>query len=151
MTGKATIEPAVVERDLDAIADIARVSFDHPWTRAMFAQELATQPLSRSYVFRTADGAIAGFCTSWLIVDELHINSIAVRPDFRGQGIGRRLLAFVLEEARARGARRAMLEVRASNTAAIALYSSFGFTTEAVRKGYYPDPPEDAFVLTRNL
>ncbi|MGE5814279.1 MAG: ribosomal protein S18-alanine N-acetyltransferase [Acidobacteriota bacterium] len=147
----SSIEPAIVERDLDAIAEIAQASFTNSWTRAMFAQELATPPLSRSYVYRTAEGAVVGFCTSWLIVDELHINTIAVRPEFRGKGIGRQLLAFLLNEARGHGARRAMLEVRASNTAAIALYSSFGFTTEAIRKGYYPNPPEDALVLARAI
>jgi ribosomal-protein-alanine N-acetyltransferase len=148
---KCTIEPANAERDLDAIAEIAQVSFTNAWTRTMFAQELATQPLSRSYVFRTTEGAVAGFCTCWLVLDELHINTIAVRPELRGQGIGRQLLAYVLDDARAHGAQRVMLEVRASNAAAIALYSAFGFTTESVRKGYYPNPPEDALVLTRAI
>jgi ribosomal-protein-alanine N-acetyltransferase len=117
----------------------------------MFAEELSMQPLSRSYVFRRADGEVAGFCTSWLVVDELHINTIAVRPELRGQGIGRRLLAYVLDEARAQGARRALLEVRASNAAAIKLYTAFGFTLDAVRKGYYPNPPDDALVLSREI
>jgi ribosomal-protein-alanine N-acetyltransferase len=145
------IEPAVLGRDLDAIAEIARSSFPHPWTRAMFAQELSTQPLSRSYVFRTAEGAVAGFCTCWLIVDELHINAIAVRPQYRRQGIARQLLAHVLDDARAQGAKHAVLEVRASNSAAIRLYDTFGFATDSIRKGYYPDPPEDALVLSRTL
>lgn len=148
---KSTIEPADVGRDLDAIAEIAQASFSNPWTRTMFAQELATQPLSRSYVFRTGDGIVAAFCTCWLIIDELHINTIAVRPEFRGRGIARRLLTFVLEDARKAGARRAILEVRASNAAAIGLYSAFGFATETVRKGYYPNPPEDALVLSREI
>jgi ribosomal-protein-alanine N-acetyltransferase len=148
---RASIEAANLDRDLDAIAEIARISFANPWTRAMFAQELTTQPLSRSYVFRIDEGQVVGFCTAWLVVDELHINTMAVRPEFRGQGVGRQLLAYVLDEARAMGARRAALEVRASNTAAIALYSAFGFTTEMVRKGYYPHPPEDALVLSREI
>jgi len=145
------IERVVIERDLDAIAEIARASLPHPWTRAMFAQELSAQPLSRSYVLRTADGIVAGFCTCWLILDELHINTIAVRPEFRRQGIARQIVAHVLDEARAQGARRAMLEVRASNSAAIRLYDTCGFATDSVRKGYYPDPPEDALVLARAL
>lgn len=148
---KAIIEPLIVERDLDAIAEIARLSFANPWTRAMFAQELSTQPLSRSYVCRTSDGIVAAFCTAWLVVDELHINTIAVRPEFRRQGIGRQLLAYVLDVAHGQGASRVLLEVRASNTAAIELYSDFGFTIDGVRKGYYPSPPEDALVLSRRL
>ena len=148
---KCTIERAVVDRDLDAIAEIAQASFANPWTRAMFAQELSTQPLSLSYVFRGEEGSVRAFCTCWLVIDELHINTIAVRPEFRRQGIGRQLLAFVLNDARIQGARRATLEVRASNVEAIGLYSSFGFTTEAVRKGYYPNPSEDALVLARTI
>lgn len=146
-----TIEAVVAERDLDAIAEIARLSFPQPWTRDMFAQELGTQPLSRSFVYRTGDGTVAAFCTSWLVMDELHINTIAVRPEFRRRGIGRRLLAYVLDEARRQGARRTLLEVRRSNVAAIRLYRAFGFTVDAVRKEYYPNPPEDALVLARTL
>ncbi len=145
------IEPVSLERDLDAIAAIARASFPHPWTRDMFAQELSAQPLSRSYVLRTAEEQVAAFCTCWLIMDELHINTIAVDPGRRRQGLARELLAHVLGDARAQGAKRALLEVRASNAAAIRLYETFGFTTDTVRKGYYPDPPEDALVLSRTL
>lgn len=142
------VEPVSLERDLDAIAAIARVSFPHPWTRDMFAQELSSQPLSRSYVLRGADGTVAAFCTCWLILDELHVNTIAVAPARRRQGLARELLAHVFAEARQSGAKRALLEVRASNAPAIRLYETFGFTTETVRKGYYPDPPEDALVLS---
>lgn len=145
------IESVSLERDLDAIAAIARASFAHPWTRDMFAQELSAQPLSRSHVLRTPEGQVAAFCTCWLVIDELHINTIAVDPPRRRQGLARQLLAHVLQDARKHGARRALLEVRASNVAAIRLYEAFGFTTEMVRKGYYPDPPEDALVLSRPL
>ncbi len=150
MSGCA-IEPVSIERDLDAITAIAQASFPHPWTREMFAQELSSQPLSRSYVLRTADGEVAAFCTCWLVIDELHINTIAVDPSRRRQGYARDLLAHVLREAKRSEAKRALLEVRASNTAAIRLYEAFGFTTESVRKGYYPSPPEDALVLSRLL
>lgn len=145
------IEPAVPERDLDDIADIARASFSNPWTRDMFARELEQQLLSRSYVLRAADDRVAAFCTCWLVVDELHINTMAVRPEFRRQGLGRRLLEHVLADAVRQGASRATLEVRRSNAAAIALYEAFGFAVEAVRQDYYPNPPEDALILTRAL
>jgi ribosomal-protein-alanine N-acetyltransferase len=145
------IEPVSLERDLDAIAAIARASFARPWTRDMFAQELSTQPLSRSYVLRTEAGEVAAFCTCWLVIDELHINTIAVDPSHRRRGLARELLAHVLADARSMGARRALLEVRASNVAAIGLYEAFGFTADTIRKGYYPAPPEDALVLSRSL
>lgn len=143
------IDPVSLERDLDAIAAIAHASFPHPWTRDMFAQELSAQPLSRSYVLRTPEGEVAAFCTCWLVIDELHINTIAVAPEHRRQGLARELLEYVLNDARKHGAKRAFLEVRRSNVAAIRLYKRFGFATESVRKGYYPDPPEDALVLSR--
>jgi [ribosomal protein S18]-alanine N-acetyltransferase len=144
-----TIDP---EADLDAVAEIARLSFPNPWTRAMFAQELALGRISRSYVVRTPAQRVAAFCTCWIIVDELHINTVAVHPACRRAGLARALMAHVLADAIAAGARRATLEVRRSNTAAIELYHGLGFETEAVRPAYYPgDPAEDALILSRAL
>jgi ribosomal-protein-alanine N-acetyltransferase len=145
------IEPVVLDRDLEAIAEIAQESFPNPWTRVMLAQELAQMPLAFSYVLRTDEEPVAAFCTCWLVVDELHINTLAVRPRLRRRGLARSLLDRVLAEARARGAVRVMLEVRRSNEAAIHLYGALGFEVQAVRAGYYPNPPEDALVLGRAL
>jgi ribosomal-protein-alanine N-acetyltransferase len=145
------IEPVALDRDLDAIAEIARASFPNPWSRDMFAQELTRQPLSRSCVLRTDAHPVAAFCTCWLVIDELQINTIAVRPELRRRGLARMLLEHVLRDAAARGATRVLLEVRRSNVAAIKLYEDMGFSTESVRAGYYPNPPEDALVLTRAL
>jgi ribosomal-protein-alanine N-acetyltransferase len=148
---REAIEPVDLHRDLDAIVEIARESFSNPWTREMFAQELSSQPLSKSYVVRTAADPVAAFCTCWLVLDELHINTVAVRPALRQQGIARRLMEYVLRDAAGAGATRALLEVRRSNTAAIALYQSLGFSTEAVRQDYYSKPLEDALLLSRQL
>ncbi len=145
------IEPVTSETDLDAIVEIARASFANPWSREMFDQEISRQPLARSYVLRTGDHAVAAFCTCWLVIDELHVNTIAVRPELRRQGLARLLLDHALRDAAAHGATRALLEVRRSNTAALKFYENMGFSTESVRKGYYPSPPEDALVLVRDL
>ncbi len=145
------IEPVSLDRDLDAIAAIARESFPNPWSRDMFAQELSQQPLTRSYVLRTDAYPVAAFCTCWLVIDELHINTVAVRPELRRRGLARLLLDHVLRDAASRGATRALLEVRRSNAAALRLYEKMGFSTESVRAGYYPNPPEDALVLVRTL
>jgi ribosomal-protein-alanine N-acetyltransferase len=145
------IEPVNLQRDLDAIAEIARQSFPNPWTREMFAQELSQQPLARGYVLRSPEDTVAAFCTCWLVVDELHINTVAVRPELRRQGLARMLLEYVFREASARGARHVLLEVRRSNVAAIRLYEELGFAVEAVRAGYYPSPSEDALILGRTL
>ena len=85
----------------------------------------------------------------WLIVDELHIHSIAVDPGFQRKGIAKALLQRVLEEARSQGATSSTLEVRASNQPALALYQKLGFKTEAVRPAYYQNPAEDALILWR--
>lgn len=91
--------------------------------------------------------ALAGFIVSRLIAGELHINNVAVRPEFRRQRIAARLLAALLREAKKQHARLAFLEVRAGNTAAQGLYQSCGFRLSGRRKGYYNNPAEDALLM----
>jgi len=145
-----TIELIGGAEDLDAVLDVDAASFTRPWTRAMYEAEFLNQPSSRLYVLRAAAERVAGYCAVWLIVDELHINNIAVRPELRGQGMGSALLARVLEEAAQAGARRATLEVRRSNDAARRLYERFGFRIAGVRRDYYTHPTEDALILWRD-
>lgn len=144
-----TIELLAGADDLEAVLEVDAASFTRPWTRAMYEAEFLNQPTSRLYVLRTSDQRVAGYCAVWVIVDELHINNIAVRPELRGQGIGSALLARVLEEAVQTGARRATLEVRRSNDAARRLYERFGFRIAGVRRDYYTHPTEDALILWR--
>jgi ribosomal-protein-alanine N-acetyltransferase len=84
-----------------------------------------------------------------VVGDELHINNLAVDPHWRRRGIARTLLDAALERGRVRGARRAFLEVRASNVEALALYRRHGFEAAGIRKGYYDHPVEDAVVMRR--
>jgi ribosomal-protein-alanine N-acetyltransferase len=147
----AVIEPVSKEADLDAIAEIANASFARPWSRDMFARELTHGSISRAYVLRTPEYPVAAFCTCWLVVDELHINTLAVRPECRRRGLGRALMAYVLSQAREKGALRATLEVRRANEPALRLYESLGFTVESIRRNYYPEPPDDALVLSSTL
>jgi ribosomal-protein-alanine N-acetyltransferase len=93
---------------------------------------------------------VAGFCAFWLVFDEIHINNVAMRPDFRERGIGTALLRRVLADARQLGARRATLEVRASNERARRLYERLGFYVAGVRRNYYTNPVEDALILWRD-
>lgn len=143
-----TIELAT-ERDLDALADIHRESFTSAWTREMFAQELRQPALSRVHVLRLPDGTVAGFCVSWTVADELHINALAVRAAHRRRGLATMLLRAVLRDAASRGAARATLDVRASNVAALALYRRLGFDIAATRRDYYTNPVESALILWR--
>jgi ribosomal-protein-alanine N-acetyltransferase len=145
-----TIDLIAGPEDLDGVLDVDAASFTRPWTRAMYEAEFLNQPASRLYVLRTPGERVAGYCAVWLIVDELHINNIAVRPELRGQGMGSALLARVLEEAAHAGVRRATLEVRRSNDAARRLYERFGFRIAGVRRDYYTHPTEDALILWRD-
>ena len=143
------IEQLTSDDDLDAVAALEVASFTNPWTREMLARELTQSDVARVYVLRAPGHRVAAFCACWLIFDELHINTLAVEASLRRQGLARRLLAHVLEEAAAAGIQRATLEVRRSNEAALRLYERLGFTVAAVRPRYYSHPEEDALVLWR--
>jgi len=132
--------------DLDAILALDEVCFHRPWTRAEYERELQDPARSFLYVVRV-DGTVVGYCSFWRIFDEIHLNNFAVHPSMRRRGVGRALLAHVLDVAAADGAPRATLEVRASNAAALALYEGSGFTRAGLRRGYYTHPVEDALIL----
>jgi [ribosomal protein S18]-alanine N-acetyltransferase len=138
------------ERDLDGVLEIEEASFTNPWTRQMFLWELQNVGVSYAYVLRTPGWPVAAFCTVWVVLDEIHINNVAVRPECRGSGVGRILLEFVLRLGAGLGVRRATLEVRRSNAAARKLYERLGFTVAGVRKNYYANPVEDALILWRD-
>jgi ribosomal-protein-alanine N-acetyltransferase len=144
-----TIEPLSSPSQIDDILAIEEVSFTSPWTREMYEAELANEGVSYFYLARTPHGAIVGFCSFWRVLDELHINNLAVMPDYRRQGVAGALLARVLGDGAARGARRATLEMRPSNEPARRLYERFGFVVSGVRRAYYSNPVEDALVMWR--
>lgn len=135
------------EADLDEVLEVERASFSNPWSRQMFVWEMQNAGVSYAYVLRTPEWRVAGFCTVWLVLDEVHINNIAIRPECRGQGAGRILLTVVLRTGAAHGATRATLEVRRSNTAALKLYEGMGFRIGGTRRSYYTSPVEDALIL----
>lgn len=142
-----TIEPLSSDTDLDAVLSIETESFTSPWTREMYVAELQNVGVSFCFVARAREGRVVGYCSCWRVVDELHINNLAVSPPFRRQGIAKALLNHVLEEGVRLGARRATLEVRRSNDAARQLYAQLGFAPAGVRRAYYTNPVEDALVL----
>jgi [ribosomal protein S18]-alanine N-acetyltransferase len=141
------IERTLSDRDLDPIVEIEKASFSNPWSREMYLRELQNPDVSFLYVLRMPE--IVAFCSFWLVLDELHINNLAVRPDFQGRGLGTALLRHVLECGATRGADRATLEVRRSNAPARRLYERLGFEVAATRPNYYVSPPEDALILWR--
>jgi [ribosomal protein S18]-alanine N-acetyltransferase len=146
--GSWVIEPMVQDDIADVLA-IEEAAFTNPWTRAMYLAELENRSVSFCFLARDANRRALGFCSFWLVLDELHINNLAVLPGLRRMGVASALLDFVLENGATMGARRATLEVRRSNDAARLLYERFGFSVAGVRHDYYSKPVEDALVLWR--
>lgn len=130
---------------------IESLSFAEPWTEEMFLHELDSDRIAESLVARVDEGSgekrIVGFLCAWVVGGELHINNIGVHPSYRRRGIASQLLEEVLRRARAKGARVGYLEVRASNEAATALYTCYGFKSIGLRRSYYDHPQEDAIVM----
>ena len=133
--------------DIPQVHEIERLSFRTPWPSYAFEQELQGNRLARYLVARAGD-RIVGFAGVWLMVDEAHVTTFAIHPDWRRQGIGRQLLLNLVELSITIGARRMTLEVRASNDVAQSLYRSFGFEVAGRRPRYYTDDGEDALVMT---
>jgi len=143
------IEQVTSPDQIDAVLAIEEASFTNPWTRVMYLAELENAGVSYCFLAKEADGRVVGFCSFWRVLDELHINNLAVLPDFRRRGVASALLTHVLAEGQALGARRATLEVRRSNDPARLLYERFGFSVAGLRRAYYTKPVEDALVLWR--
>jgi ribosomal-protein-alanine N-acetyltransferase len=142
---------AMTAADIPAVAAIEARAFSLPWTEEMFAQELANRGLSTILVAR-AGGAgggrgLLGYICVWVVEEELHINNLAVHPRYRRRGIARALLEAALALGRGHKATRAVLEVRASNLAALSLYQRYGFKPAGIRRQYYSHPREDAVVM----
>lgn len=168
------IEPMQLSH-IPAVLQIERESFSLPWPERAYRHELIRNELAHYYVLgpRGATPApeavspwhrlweaikrrtttevrevVLGYGGFWLMYDEAHISTLAVRAVWRRRGLGELLLITLLDEARRLGARRSTLEVRVSNMAAQALYAKYGFRQAGRRKAYYQDNREDALILT---
>lgn len=142
-----TIEPVTSAAGIDEILAIEAASFTNPWTREMYLSELGQEGRSFLYVAKDEWDRAVGFCSFWRILDELHLNNLAVAPGSRHLGVARALLRRAFDDGLRLGVRRATLEVRRSNTAAQQLYGTFGFSVTGVRRNYYSSPVEDALIL----
>ena len=137
-------------RDLNAIEEIERVSYPTPWSRSMFAGELA-KPSSLSLgAFDTESGELVGYLVISRYVDAWHVMNVAVTPEHRRQGVARALLDRLFEVTASDERRGYTLEVRVSNEGAIKLYEAMGFVARGVRRGYYTDNREDAVIMWRD-
>jgi ribosomal-protein-alanine N-acetyltransferase len=137
-------------RDLGAIEEIERASYPTPWSRSMFAGELAKPS---SICLGAVDGEqdeLVGYLIISRYVDAWHVMNIAVAPEFRRKGIARALMERLFEVTERDARRGYTLEVRVSNDAAISLYEALGFRARGIRRGYYTDNREDALIMWRD-
>ncbi|OGO61400.1 MAG: ribosomal-protein-alanine N-acetyltransferase [Chloroflexi bacterium RBG_19FT_COMBO_47_9] len=146
----------MILEDIPRVHEIDQLSFSLPWPEKSFRFELTENPTTIALVVEivpiNSDALVIGMSVVWLIVDEAHIATIAVHPDYRGHGYGRSLLAESLRQSIQRGAQLATLEVRVGNLTALQLYRAFGFTIVGQRLQYYRDNNEDATIMTvKNL
>jgi ribosomal-protein-alanine N-acetyltransferase len=137
-------------RDLNAVEEIEHTSYPTPWSRSMFAGELAKPSSICLGAIDSENEELVGYLIISRYVDAWHVMNIAVTPEYRRRGIARSLMErlFVVT---ARDARRGYtLEVRVSNEAAIRLYEELGFKTRGIRRGYYTDNREDALIMWKD-
>ena len=138
--------------DLEKIDEIERRAYPTPWSRSMFAGELAkpTSICLGAFEADGEDGALVGYLVVSRYVDAWHVMNIAVDPDHRGRGIAKMLLERLFELTIDDARRGYTLEVRVSNETAIALYERLGFEARGLRRGYYTDNREDALIMWKD-
>jgi len=138
--------------DIDVVQKIDKLSFSLPWPESAFRYELLENPRSMVWVAETKDWQaklmVVGVVVVWLILDEAHIATLAVHPDYRRKSLARNLLMVALREANDLGATSATLEVRETNLSAQSLYTQLGFDVVGRRRHYYKDTQEDAVLMT---
>jgi ribosomal-protein-alanine N-acetyltransferase len=138
--------------DIPSVHAIDLLSFTMPWPEKSYHFELTQNPSTLAVVAelnqQNTGPAVIGMAVVWMILDEAHIATIAIHPDFRGVGLGKSLLAETLRLCILRGATLATLEVRESNLTAQGMYSNFGFKVVGRRSHYYADKNEDAILMT---
>ena len=137
--------------DVPQIHDIEKQCFAMPWSERSIMHDLTENIVARWLVLADENEMILAYAALWLVVDEGHVCNIAVRPDVRGRGYGRRVTAALIDCAREEGMRLMTLEVRRSNGIAQALYHSLGFQDVGYRKRYYEDNREDALIMYLDL
>jgi ribosomal-protein-alanine N-acetyltransferase len=159
------VEPMTLD-DIDQVMAIEQMVFPAPWSARAYRYEVTRNDHSTMLVLRSSwtltdrfghlkrrlglgtPPPVLGYAGFWLLVDEAHICTIAVHPRWQGLGLGELLMISLLDQSKRLDARSATLEVRVSNSAALALYRKYGFQIVSRRKRYYTDNNEDAYIMT---
>jgi len=140
------IRLATIE-DAHAIYEIEQQSFSVPWRLESVLAELEGAA-NKLYMVICEENHIVGYAGVWLVYDEGQITNIAVLPSARGKGYGSKLTKQLIDECFSRGMHEIFLEVRISNLAALAMYRNLGFSVKGIRKEYYSEPTEDAYIMS---
>jgi ribosomal-protein-alanine N-acetyltransferase len=143
-------------RDIERVREIDRHSFTLTWSENSYLYEITQNVNSRLWVAEvtnqlTGNKKVAGILGAWMIIDEVHIATLAVDPVYRLMHIGSQLLDHTLRQAGSEGAVVSRLEVRAGNNAARKLYEKFGYYTVSIRPKYYVDNGEDALLMDLDM
>ncbi len=131
---------------LSAVLAIEKKSFPQPWSFSLFMSEFSNR--LATYLVLRFKGKVIGYIGYWTFLEEAHITTFAIHPDYRRQGFGRKLIQYVLNSIMNQGCHEVLLEVRVSNFPAQNLYCSLGFTSIGIRKKYYSDG-EDAIIMKK--
>ncbi len=137
------------ESHVTAVAELEKLCFSAPWSERAIASELQNE--YSLWLVEEREGVAVAYAGSQSCPPEADVMNIAVAPDYRRQGIGEGLMAALMDALRARGMESLTLEVRASNSPAIALYDRLGFAEVGRRPNYYTDPREDALIMRKEL
>lgn len=129
------------------VAEIAAEAFSQPWTKQGFDESLSGE--DNFFLLCMEEEHVLGYCGLYMAADEGEIINVAVKHAYKGQGIADKLMQEMLAEGEKHGITRFFLEVRVSNTPAIRLYEKHGFTRQGIRKNFYENPKEDAYVMNR--
>lgn len=133
---------------LEQVAEIERLCFSDPWSKRMLAEHLKNECAAALVAIGT-DGTILGYAGLLVVLDEGYITNVAVRPEYRRQGVASQLLDVFQRFASGTGLAFLTLEVRASHLAAQGLYAAHGFSETGRRRNYYDHPREDAIIMTK--
>ncbi len=132
------------EQDIPAVVEIEKQLFARPWSKQAFLQALEQDTL---YVVVLERDVVVGYCGMYCSFEEGEITNVAIAPERQNQGIGHKMLEYLLEQAYQKGISYIVLEVRISNINAIHLYESMGFQNRGIRKNFYEMPKEDGMIM----
>lgn len=130
--------------DIPIVSRIERICFGNKWTPTSFQKELENP---NCFYFVAKKDSIIGYTGYWLILEEVHITSVAVLPKYRRNKISQQLLLYLINHSLERQSKWITLEVKESNIPAIKLYEKFGFKVMGKRKNYYQKDNEDALIM----